>query len=198
MTYKYQNRLCIIRITTYIIFLFILLGFNTSCDSESNAQSNEVDFSENYSGSFLVAPASTDSNGDGRPANSGNFSGTSTFGNVSIQSLNEFEIVLENFNCLPEEIEFVLVRGNFVKRFSDGELVYGTWNSGVSCFNPLTNISTATQVGNFTGGTGQFADASGPAQIDYTSNFLAVPTIDGFSFGGTTGTGFGTIIFNGD
>jgi hypothetical protein len=157
-----------------------------------------VDFSENYSGSFLVAPASTDTNGDGRPANSGNFLGTSTFGNVSIQSLNEFEIVLENSNCLPEEIEFALVRGNFVKRLSGGELLYGTWNIGVSCFNPLTNISTTTQVGNFSGGTGQFTNASGPAQIDYTSNFLAVPTVDGFSFGGTTGTGFGTIIFNGD
>lgn len=196
--YKYKNRLFFIRIITFVMFSFIFLSLNTSCDSESNAQSNEVDFSENYSGSFLVAPASTDTNGDGRPANSGNFSGTSTFGNVSIQSLNEFEIVLENSNCLPEEIEFALVRGNFVKRFSGGELVYGTWNSGVSCFNPLTNISTTTQVGNFSGGTGQFTNASGPVQIDYTSNFLAVPTVDGFSFGGTTGTGFGTIIFNGD
>ncbi len=194
--YKYKNRLFFIRITTFLVFSFIFLSLNTSCDSESNAQSNEVDFSENYSGSFLVAPASTDSNDDGRPANSGNFSGTSTFGNISIQSLNEFEIVLENSNCLPEQIEFALVRGNFVKRFSGGELVYGTWNSGVSCFDPLTNISTTTQFGNFSGGTGQFTNASGSVQIDYTSNFLAVPTIDGFSFGGTTGTGLGTIIFN--
>ncbi len=39
---------------------------------------------------------------------------------------------------------------------------------------------------------------SRPIQIDYTSTFLAVPSVDGFDFGGSSGTGFGTIIFNGN
>ncbi len=124
--------------------------------------------------------------------------GTSTFGSVSIQSLNEFEFVLENADCDEGEDEFTLVQGHFVKRFSNGELIFGSWASGVSCFDPDTNIASTTQVGTFSGGTGQFENATGPIQIDYTSTFLAAPSVDGFSFGGSSGTGFGTIMFNGN
>jgi hypothetical protein len=124
--------------------------------------------------------------------------GTSTFGSVSIQSINEFEPVLENANCDLSEDEFTLVQGHFVKRFSNGELIFGTWDSGVSCFDPVTNISTTTQEGNFSGGTGQFENATGPIQIDFTSTFLAVPSVDGYNFGGSSGMGFGTIVFNGN
>jgi len=174
------------------------LGLATSCDNKSNAQNSEIEFAETYSGSFETAPAATDTNGDGRPANIGQFLGTSTFGSVSIQSLNEFEIVLENADCDEGEDEFTLVQGHFVKRFSNGELIFGTWASGVSCFDPVTNIATTIQVGTFSGGTGQFENATGPIQIDYISTFLAVPSVDGFSFGGSNGTGFGTIVFNGN
>lgn len=178
------------------ICAFFILGLAVSCDNDSNAQDNETEFTETYSGSFETAPAATDSNGDGKPANLGQFLGTSTFGSVSIQSLNEFEAALDNANCGEGEIEFTLVRGNFVKRFSNGELIFGTWNTGVSCFDPVTNMASTTQVGDFSDGTGQFENATGPIQIDYTSTFLAVPSVDGFDFGGSSGTGFGTIIFN--
>jgi hypothetical protein len=189
--YNYKRAIALTLCTVVIVCLAI------SCDNTSNAQNNQTKFTETYSGSFQSAPAATDTNGDGRPANVGQFVGTSTFGSVSIQSLNEFEPVLENANCAEGQDEFTLVRGNFVKRFSNGELIFGSWTSGVSCFDPLTNISTTTQMGVFTGGTGQFENASGPIEIDYTSNFLAVPSEDGFAFGGTSGTGSGTIIFNG-
>jgi len=177
---------------------FVILGLAISCDNKSNAQDSEIGFTETYSGSFETAPAATDSNDDGKPANIGQFLGTSTFGGVSIQSLNEFEAALVNANCKEGEIEFTLVQGHFVKRFSNGELIFGSWASGVSCFDPVTSIATTTQVGNFTGGTGQFENVTGPIQIDYTSTFLAVPSVDGFDFGGSSGTGFGTIIFNGN
>ena len=186
------------RVLAVLICASAVLGLATSCDNDSNAQSNEIDFTETYSGSFETGPDTTDTNGDGRPANTGQFLGTSTFGNVSIQSLNEFEVVLENANCDIGEDEFDLVQGHFVKRFSNGELIFGTWNSGFSCFDPLTSIATTTQIGVFTGGTGQFVGATGPVQIDYSSTFLAIPPVDGFTFGGTSGTGFGTIIYNGD
>ncbi len=186
------------RVVALLICASAVLGLAISCDNDSNAQSNEIEFTETYSGSFETGPDSTDTNGDGRPANTGQFLGTSTFGSVSIQSLNEFEIALENANCDLGEDEFDLVQGHFVKRFSNGELIFGTWNSGFSCFDPLTNIATTTQIGVFTGGTGQFLNATGPIQIDYSSTFLATPPVDGFTFGGTSGTGFGTIIFDGD
>lgn len=182
----------------FTLCTFVIVCLAVSCDNNSKAQSNETGFTETYSGSFQTAPAATDTNGDGRPANVGQFLGTSTFGSVSIQSLNEFEAVLENSNCEEGMDEFTLVQGQFVKRFSNGELIFGSWDSGVSCFDPIMNTSMTTQVGTFTGGTGQFENAIGPIQIDYTSNFLAVPSEDGFTFGGTSGTGFGTIIFNGE
>ena len=194
---KYSS-LSYLRICALLICVSAVLGLATSCDNDSNAQSNEIEFTESYSGSFETGPDTTDTNGDGRPANTGQFLGTSTFGSVSIQSLNEFEIVLENTNCDLGEDEFDLVQGHFVKRFSNGELIFGTWNSGFSCFDPLTSIATTTQIGVFTGGTGQFLNATGPVQIDYSSTFLAIPPVDGFTFGGTSGTGFGTIIFNGN
>ena len=190
------TKFSLITVLAFFLYSSLILGLCISCDNKSNAQSNEIEFTEIYSGSFQIAPSATDTNDDGRPANVGQFMGTSTFGTISIQSLNEFEIVLENANCNLGEDEFSLVQGNFVKRFSNGELIFGNWNSGVSCFDPITNTSTSTQVGTFTGGTGQFENASGPVQIGYSSTFLATPGVEGFSFGGTTGDGFGTIIFN--
>ena len=191
-------RSSVVTLGVFLIFSVVMLGFCISCDNDSNAQSNEIEFTETYSGSFETGPDSTDTNGDGRPANTGQFLGTSTFGSVSIQSLNEFEPILENVDCDLGEDEFTLVQGHFVKRFSNGELIFGIWNSGFSCFDPETNIATTTQIGVFTGGTGQFLNAGGPVQIDYSSTFLAIPPTDGFTFGGSSGTGFGTIIFNGD
>lgn len=193
-----SKRLAFIGLASIVFCAAAVLGLAASCDNNSNAQDNETEFTETYSGSFETAPMATDSNEDGRPANLGQFQGTSTFGSVFITSLNEFEPVLENAECGPGEDEFSLVRGNFVKRFQNGELIFGTWDSGFSCLDPETNMSTTTQVGVFTGGTGQFENAGGPIQIDFSSTFLASPAVDGFTFGGTSGTGFGTVIFNGE
>ena len=190
------NKVSLASALTLALCSVLILGLASSCDEKSNAQDNEIEFTETYSGSFMTAPVVTDTNEDGKPANVGQFMGTSTFGSLSIQSLNEYEPALENSNCDEGEIEFTLVRGNFVKRFSNGELIFGSWVTGVSCFDPITNTAATTQAGSFTGGTGQFVNATGPIQIDFTSTFLAVPSVDGFDFGGSSGTGFGTIIFN--
>lgn len=198
MNQNILSKFPLLTIFAFLICSTLILSLCVSCDNDSNAQDNEIAFTEAYSGSFETGPAATDTNDDGRPANVGQFMGTSTFGTVSIQSINEFEPVLENANCNLGEDEFSLVQGNFVKRFSNGELIFGTWLSGFSCFDPVTNTSTSTQTGTFFGGTGQFVNATGPVEIDYSSTFLASPGVDGYTFGGTTGTGFGTIIFNGN
>jgi hypothetical protein len=181
-----------------LAFSISSISIVTGCNNNTKAQENEIAFSETYSGSFAPASIVTDSNDDGKPANLGDFEGTSTFGSVIIQSLNEFEATDPNENCPNGQIESKLVRGNFVKRFESGELIFGTWDSGTSCFDPVTNLATTSQIGTFSGGTGQFENASGPIEIDFSSSFLAVPSQDGFGFGGTTGTGQGTIILNGN
>ncbi len=93
------KKLSVISAATLALCSVLILGLASSCDEKSNTQDNEIEFTETYSGSFETAPAATDSNEDGKPANVGQFMGTSTFGSVSIQSLNEFEVALENSNC---------------------------------------------------------------------------------------------------
>jgi len=181
---------------TLILFSFYSVLLITGCDNESNAQQTETQFTETYSGSFVSASTVTDTNDDGSPANFGEFVGESTFGAVAIQSLNEFEPAQENANCAAGQIEFTLVQGHFVKRFDNGDLIFGNWTSGVSCFNTDTMTSTTTQNGSFTGGTGQFVNTTGPIQINYNSTFLADNAEQGFSFGGSDGTGEGTVVFN--
>ena len=183
-----------------LLFLFSIssICIVTGCNNNTKAQETQIAFSETYSGSFAPASIVTDSNGDGKPANLGDFEGTSTFGSVAIESLNEYEAADPNENCPNGQIESTLVRGNFVKRVESGELIFGTWDSGTSCFDPATNVATTSQIGTFSRGTGQFENASGPIEIDFSSSFLAVPSQDGFGFGGTTGTGQGTIILNGN
>lgn len=183
-------------VLTAIFLSFYSITLLTGCDSNSNAQQTETQFTESYSGSFVSASIVTDTNDDGSPANFGEFVGESTFGAVTIQSLNEFEPALDNANCAEGQIEFTLVQGHFVKRFDNGELIFGNWATGFSCFDTATMTSTTTQAGAFAGGTGQFENASGPIQIDYNSTFLADNAVQGFSFGGSDGTGEGTVIFN--
>lgn len=172
------------------ILMFLLLTTN-SCDKKGNADEN---FSESFSGSFQSGPASTDTNEDGAPASQADLAGDSTFGPVTIQSTNEFMLIAPTGACPQGNLEFTLVRGNFIKRFEEtGELLYGEWDTGISCFNPTTKNSETTQDGEFTGGTGQFANAEGPVEIVFSSKDLATISEDGFRFGATVGTGTGVI-----
>jgi hypothetical protein len=178
--------------------IVLLMAVATGCDHNGKAQESQIQFSESYSGSFVST--SIDTNNDGVPANLGTFEGTSMIGTVTtqvtIQSLNEFQSS-ESVTCPNGNVGFTLVQGHFVKRIANGDLLLGTWESGTSCFDPTTSTSKTTQKGKFIGGTGQFANATGPVEIDYTSTFLANTKKDGFAFGGTTGTGTGTIIIGG-
>ena len=171
-----------------ILVLFCMAG----CNNDSKAQEN---FSETFSGSFLSAPISTDTNNDGVPATTATLAGDSTLGPVTIQSVNEFMEIQPTGMCSPGDMEFTLVRGNFIKRFADtGELLFGTWSSGRICKDPVTKTSATTQTGVFSGGTGQFTNATGPIEINLTSTDLATPAEEGFLFGGSVGTGTGTVI----
>jgi len=71
----------------------------------------------------------------------------------------------------------------------------GEWASGLSCFNPETNIAVRTINGEFTSGTGQFEGAGGQVQMIATPLLLTTTALDGYAFGGVTGTISGTIVF---
>lgn len=171
--------------------LMSLLLTTISCDEDGKADEN---FSESFSGSFHSGPASTDTNDDGAPATLANLAGDSTLGPLTIQSTNEFMQVAPTGACPQGNLQFNLVRGNFIKRFEEtGELLFGSWHTGISCFNPELGNSETTQNGEFTGGTGQFTNASGPVEIDFSSRDLATTAEEGFRFGATVGTGSGIL-----
>lgn len=190
-----------IRNLALFLAVVLLMAVATGCNDDGKAQENQMEFSEDFSGSFTSASTVTDTNHDGVPANFGDFEGTANIDSVTspvtIQSLNEFAGLSEPVNCPVGNIEFTLVQGHFVKRIENSDLLLGTWQSGTSCFDPTTHTSSTTQKGNFSGGTGQFANVTGPIEINYSSTFLADTADQGFNFGGSTGTGTGTIIFGG-
>jgi len=180
----------------YLIILLPLILFvsiiSVSCENDGNADEN---FTESFSGSFQSGPMNTDTNDDGAPASVATLSGTSTFGPVTIESVNEFMLIEPTGECAEGDLEFSLLRGNFIKRITDtGELLFGTWQAGTSCFDPETKESTTTQSGVFSGGTGKFENATGPVEITFTSVDLASVAEEGFRFGGTSGTGMGILV----
>ena len=59
------KRVSLLRVIALVLCISTTLGLATSCDNNSNAQSNEIDFTETYSGSFETGPDTTDTNGDG-------------------------------------------------------------------------------------------------------------------------------------
>lgn len=172
----------------------ILIAFTTGCNGDGNAQESEMEFSTSFSGSFITQSVNTDTDEDGRPATLGTLEGDSSLGRINIQNVVEFALLPESDSC---PVEFVLARGNFVLRIEDsGDLVFGEWTSGTSCFDPITGIADRTLEGSFTGGTGDYTNITDSTQQSATGTLLTTTAEQGYAFGGITGTMSGTIVFN--
>ncbi len=80
------------QIKTFIqaLSLMFLIAALSGCDSHSEAQQTGTELKLTFSGSLVPAPASTDTNGDGRPATLRTYEGESGFGKVIITILDEF------------------------------------------------------------------------------------------------------------
>ncbi len=178
-----------------IAAIVCLICFQTGCDNDSSAQQTQSEFNMDFSGSFITQTVNSDTDGDGRPATLGTLEGMSNLGEATIQDLLEF-FLDEPTGCPENNINFRLVLGRFVIRFKDtGDLLLGEWTSGLSCFDPETNIAVLTLNGEFTGGTGQFEGVSGQMQMIATPLLLTTTAVEGYAFGGITGTLSGTIVF---
>ena len=173
--------------------LVALTAALSGCDNNVNARQIDTGFELTYSGSFVSAPANTDTNSDGRPATLRTYEGVSDFGNPNITILDEFAQPVPPVNCPADNLEFTLVKGSFVIRVANGDILLGVIESGMSCFDPIAQNSEIFEEGNFTGGTGQFADVTGPFEISTSSIFLNTTAVNGFASGGSTGKVAGTI-----
>ncbi len=182
-----------IKIFIQVLFLMFIIAAQSGCDSHSEAQQTGTELKLTFSGSFVPAPASTDTNGDGRPATLRTYEGESSFGKTVLTILDEFAQPVPPVNCPADSLEFNLVRGSFVIRVGNGDLLLGELESGISCFDSVARLSEITEDGNFTGGTGQFAGVTGPIEININSIFLNTTAVNGFASGGSTGEAAGTI-----
>ncbi|MGB2691484.1 MAG: hypothetical protein WBC96_03225 [Thermodesulfobacteriota bacterium] len=176
-----------------IALILILPLFIVGCDNDSNAQLTSTELNMIFSGSFIPAPEKTDTNDDGRPSSLRTYQGQSTFGNSTITIIDEFAEPIAPANCPLNDLEFDLVRGEFVIRVGNGDLLLGTIESGYSCFDPIAGQSEIYEEAILTDGTGQFAGVSGTVVIKTSSIFQNTTAVNGFASGGSTGEVMGTI-----
>ena len=178
-----------------IAAIVCLICFQTGCDNDSSAQQTQSEFNMDFSGSSITQTVNSDAHGDGRTPRLGKLEGMSNLGEATIPNVIEF-LLDEPLGGPENNINFGLVLGRFVIRFQDtGDLLLGEWTSGLSCFDPETNIAVRTLNGEFTRGTGQFEGAGGQVQMIATPILMTTTAVDGYAFGGVAGTISGTIVF---
>ena len=173
---------------TLSLLLICIVALNLGCDN-SDAQSTLEDFTDNHSGSVITAPDNTDSNGDDQPALYVILHGISTLGDtINTESLDEFTIADVNTECPEGNTQFDFLRGNFIKTFDNGDLLYGEWESGTACSDEETGIGTGSLEGVIVGGTGRFEGAEGTVTVEYTFIALRTTAEDGHFFAPTYGS----------
>ncbi len=182
-----------VKIIFKLVFLVALIASQLGCDNDSNAQQTTAELNMIFSGSFIPAPEKTDTNDDARPSSLRTYEGESTFGNSIITILDEFAQPIPPVNCPSDNLEFELVRGEFVIRVGNGDLLLGRIESGFSCFDPIARRSEIHEEAIITDGTGQFTDVSGTLVLKTSSIFLNTTAVNGFASGGSTGEVIGTI-----
>ena len=176
-----------LKILYSVTFLLLLATSLVSCDNNSNAQQTVTELSATYSGSFITASVNTDTNDDGRPSSYRTYEGTSNLGNITLNIIDEFAQPIPPVNCPADNLEFDLVRGSFVIRLDNGDLLLGIINSGFSCFDPVAGLSEIIEEGEITEGTGEFSDVAGSIEFTTNSIFLNTTASNGFASGGSTG-----------
>ena len=105
--------------------------------------------------------------------------------------------------CPAGTLEFQLQQSHGVvtEEKTSAQIFYEVGTNGATeCFNPLTLTFSFTTHGTITGGTGQFAGASGTFDSQGTGKFLVTGMKGGIfgGFGQFSGTGTGTLILPND
>lgn len=134
--------------------------------------------------------------GDGVKGVLGTFSiTTEKFGQVSGQALVEdVPAVTPSGTCPPStDLELALGAIHGIHRFPNGELLYLIGHTRTACVDLDTFTAVAHEAGEFAGGTGQFAQATGTWDITDDIN-LMVSDPAGELFGAFTGKLKGTLI----
>jgi len=134
--------------------------------------------------------------GDGVRAILGSFAVTTRrLGQITSQALTEdVPAATPSGNCpAGTETEFTLGSGRGSHRFPNGDLLFLKVLQRTGCLDFDTLTFTTREAGEFAGGTGQFAEATGSWKISGTAKLLVVDPALEF-FGSFSGKLRGTIV----
>jgi hypothetical protein len=154
----------------------------------SDAQAQERLYVETISGSG--APSSFDADGDGMKGQYITFSGLSNFGPVHGGYLIEYDFLraAPDAACPIGELKLPVVvsSSNRAMLLQDGQLfMHDHALSALYCFNPGTGAFTMSVTGDFVGGLGRFANATGSYEYKGSGRVLLWDSA-GMPFGGFT------------
>lgn len=144
-------------------------------------------FNEQVSGNFI--DTAIDTNDDGMNANA--WSGAAN-GNGSPSYEGLVEVALDfGTPCEGGGTAGSVVEYSIVRRYANGDLMFSRLVNGDLCFNPGTGLASLTINAEVTGGTGQYAGATGTYTADYTiQGLIQVPgqgIAHGAFYGSTSG-----------
>lgn len=167
-----------------VLFLLVL---TPSAHSESTADfimgkapAGETPFTGAGTASCVSTPI--DTNEDGVGAFFCPFEQGSNLGPINGQVVLEFAPLSAPVTCPEGNLELTLVVGNGFKRLTDsGDLIYFKYASGTTCIDLSTGSAIFSLVADITGGTGQFANATGSYDESAAGTiFIADPALRSF------------------
>jgi len=179
--------------------LVFLIGA-VSCDNDSRAQGSQIQFSNNFAGSFVNG--TTDANNDGISAAVLSLQGLSlALGPNTISSKIELEPLDPPEPCITPNggagIDTSLVQAAIVITLDDNDQILVELNELEECVAADTVIDPSFSFsgdGAVTGGSGEFEGATGTVNFSGTGVFLISETT-GF-YGSTSGLIDGVIELN--
>lgn len=130
----------------------------------ANSRADAKNFQSRDTGTCVPESTQIDANRDGKMADLVLVSGTSEqFGGTTTQSTLEWPRVLSSTTCPNGNLGFQgqLVKGNAVMHAENGDALLITFQGGRICTDFVTNTASVELDGAVTGGTGEFADATG-------------------------------------
>lgn len=169
-----------------------LLVFALGCPS-AHGTAAERKITGNFSGSLVSTTIDADNNGT--PSVLSTVRGKSSLGMTSSQTIGESAPQLPAVNTCPaNNLEFPLLMAHSVIHFEEtGDLLFATYSSGVTCFDPTSGVFTTTGKGKFTSGTGTLTNATGSFEAKWQGKGI-VHDRTGHEFDYLTGQVSGTII----
>ena len=175
----------------YVLIGVILILGLLCLRSQANAAEQK------FTGSFAGSGVRTqiDTNADGMRAVAATGKGKTNMGPITYQGIGDSLPRLSAVSTCPQGTwEFPLLMYQSVLYFEEsGELLYTHMSSGISCYDPNTNMLSFKGKGTFNGGTGKFAEATGSFESRTTSKML-LPTPTGNEFESIDGQFTGTLI----